>query len=162
MMQIENLRTLRAWRLDSFPCLSETDRTSIATSGLMSAENRASVSFLKLSTKGLENIASPGIGDFKLRLGEHRLSCSRFQASSISPRVTTALQNDSTITEYEIELEDGGSLDLNTVLDLLSLSRSGSDELTASNCSSILAAAKSLGNCDYAKLSEKSATTLSN
>jgi hypothetical protein len=54
---------------------------------------------LKLSAKGLENVASLGIQDFSLRSGEHTLGCSRVEASFLSPRITVALLNDPTITE---------------------------------------------------------------
>jgi hypothetical protein len=54
---------------------------------------------LRLSTKGLENVASLGFQDFSLRLGEHSVFCSRFEASFLSPRITAALLTDPTIRE---------------------------------------------------------------
>jgi hypothetical protein len=88
---------------------------------------------LTLSTKGLENVAALGIEDFTLRVGEHSVSCSRFEASFVSPRITTALSNDATLTEYIIDLEDSDSVDLNCLSNLLSLTRNGSFVLTSSN-----------------------------
>jgi hypothetical protein len=101
---------------------------------------------LKLSTKGLEHVAALGIEDFTLRLGEHSVSCSRFEASFLSPRITTAISNDPTITEYELELDDCGRVDLNCLSALVSLTRNSSFVLSSSNLQSITAVAKCLGN----------------
>jgi hypothetical protein len=101
---------------------------------------------LKLSTKGLENVASLGVEDFSIRVGGHSVGCSRFEASFLSPRITAALLNDPTITEYELELGDCCECDWNCVSGLLSLSRNGSFDLTSLNFSSVKSVVKALGN----------------
>jgi hypothetical protein len=101
---------------------------------------------LRLSTKGLENVASLRIGDFMLRFGEHEVVCNRFEASFLSPRITATLLNDPTITEYEVDVDECGSFDANCVSGLLSLSRNGSFELNSSNFETTKFLSKVFGN----------------
>jgi hypothetical protein len=76
---------------------------------------------LKLSTKGLQNVPTPGIDDLALRLGDQAVSYSRIGASFLSPRLTAALLNDPTINEYELEIEDSGGFDLTFLSVVVSL-----------------------------------------
>jgi hypothetical protein len=69
---------------------------------------------------------------------------------------------DATISEYELEIADSESIDLNTLIKVISLSRNGSLDLRSTNFESIRAIAKSLGNrelCDavieFARSSEE-------
>jgi hypothetical protein len=101
---------------------------------------------LRLSTKGLENVAALAIKDFTLHVGQRSVSCSRFEASFISPRITTAISTDATLTEYELKIDDSGSVDLNCLADVVSLSRNGSFVLNSSNVKSTLTVVECLGN----------------
>jgi hypothetical protein len=105
---------------------------------------------LRLSTKGLENVAALGIEDFTLRVGEHSISCSRFEASFLSPRITTAIFNDATLSEYEldVDVEKPEGFDLNCLTEVVSLSRNRSFSLTSSNFECLKAVGKSLGNVE--------------
>jgi hypothetical protein len=113
---------------------------------------------LELSAKGLANVASLGIRDFSIRVGDWRVECSRFEASFLSPRITAALLQDPTITEYEIEL-DGDvtvngklSADFEKVLsDLLSLTRNISFDVTLSNFDEVKCVVKALGNVELSE-----------
>jgi hypothetical protein len=101
---------------------------------------------VRLSTKGLENVASLGIQDFTLRIGEQAVLCSRFEASFLSPRITAALLNDATLTEFELELDAFRMIESNSLSDLLSLSHNRALNISTANFESIKSLAKSLGN----------------
>jgi hypothetical protein len=101
--------------------------------------------------KGLENVASLGIRDFKIHFGEDTILCNRFEASFLSPRITSALLTDSTITEYEIEVEteDQNCFGLKTLKDFFSLSRNGSVEINSSNFEFLKIVGQSFGNEEF-------------
>jgi hypothetical protein len=101
---------------------------------------------LKLSTKGLENAGSLAIKDFHLRIGNHTFECSRFEATFLSPPITSALLSDPTIEEYDLGLEIGDSFDCDSMRRLLSLARNGSFEVTDSNFEFVKCVVRSLGN----------------
>jgi hypothetical protein len=106
----------------------------------------------KLSTKGLENTASLQLNDFALIIRDKRFECSRFEIAFISPRITTLLQQDPTIDEYEVELELDPDPDLEVdaecVNGLLSLCRNCPFELTESNFDFVKQIAKIFGNSE--------------
>jgi hypothetical protein len=107
---------------------------------------------IQLSLKGLENPASLGIKDFAIRVGSESIECSRFEASYLSPRITAALSADSTLDEYEVELDDCDGPVSAWMEQFLSLSRNGSFEVTPSNFPFVKCLAKRLGNRELCEL----------
>jgi hypothetical protein len=111
----------------------------------MSEPNPRSRKQIKLSGTGLQNVAALGIRDFGVTVGDWKVECSRLEASFVSPRITAALLNDPTISEFEVEIDARlGSAD--PVSWLSSLLRTGSFEVTRSNFESVRWIAKELGN----------------
>jgi hypothetical protein len=100
---------------------------------------------LKLSTHGLENPASLRVNDFALNIGEEKWECSRFEASFLSPRITSLLLNDATICEFEIEIGDA-LVDSECLQAIISLSRNGTLTVDESTFEFVKWVAKGLGN----------------
>jgi hypothetical protein len=111
---------------------------------------------LTLSTKGLENPASLAINDFVLRFGNEEVACSRFEASFLSPRITSLLLNDPTVNEYEIDIDvddeaSPGASVCDCVERIVSLSRNGKLDVNQTNFDLLARIAKSLGNCELSE-----------
>jgi hypothetical protein len=111
----------------------------------MSEQNRGSTKQIELSAKGLQNVAALGIRDFGVVVGDSKVECSRLEASFVSPRITAALLNDPTISEFELEI-DPRFASADPVSWLSSLLMTGSFEVTRSNFESVRWIAKELGN----------------
>jgi hypothetical protein len=66
---------------------------------------RARAKQVKLSRKGLDNMASLHINDFPLQVGSEKFESGRFAAAIFSRQITALPLQNPTITEHEIEVQ---------------------------------------------------------